>query len=310
MTDNLLPIILITYLVYAIVLTIWLKQINKRMIEDKKGIYFLIVFLGYFIPVAGIVLGFLALFASHFNKKDLTDNYQDYIDFDVANYEEVRMEAVKDLNLISFSSSLDAENSNVRKELIVRLLESDIMNQGQFLQKALMNKDSETVHYAATTINFLKERFEKEISQIKTEFSNVDMRSFKRLSNVYQRYLESNILNEFMSETIRKEFKELTERAIAQFSTEFSFHLQYVNILQKEQKLHEAIQYSEKMIEQFPHKFEGYLKLMELSFTVGEYQRLKKTLEKMDQMIDEEEVPTNMKPLLSLVRRMVTDDEA
>ncbi|WP_445506688.1 hypothetical protein [Niallia sp. 03190] len=265
--------ILSFYLVFAFIFFMILKS---RAPLEKKGLYDFFLILSFIIPIIGFIAA-LILLSLQLKKKNQQwiEEYSGYITFKMPNYEDMRAEAKQDLELISFTSGLELDRPELQKKLIVQLSTANVSNEGKLLRKAVKQKDAETIHYAATTINALNERYTKKINDLKQQFTQSQIHeAAEKLTLLYARYIESGLLSSHQEKEMINQFMFHLKKSVQLFPNEpiYSYHLGLL--------YHRENQY-EKAEEQFlhlaancPEVYYGYAGLLEIYYRQNMWKKL------------------------------------
>ncbi|MYL21451.1 hypothetical protein GLW04_16225 [Halobacillus litoralis] len=284
------------YVIHGLIVLIVTLLLRKRMDDDNKGTITWLAITSVFLPVIGELLGLAAWFAAKLaGTNHMIDEYDDYVNFTPLNLEYLRYEASSSMDLSPISDALLRNDGVNQKELIVSLINSDIANKGRHLNLGLTNNNSETVHYAATTMNVLSTRFEKELEHARNELDPEAPMSFERLCNVYERYLASGILDENGQERLEKQYEQLLEEAVPKLDKEPWMYRSLGDIYVRRYKTDEAERAYHEMTDQFPSHPGGYLKLIELYYARRDWKNIKPVLTDLFQYVKEEDIPENQR---------------
>ena len=201
------------------------------------------------------------------SKTEWLQQYSEYVSFQVDHYEDILASAKQDMNIISFSSGLELDKPELHKQLIVQLSSSPISNEGGLLKEAIHHKDPETVHYAATTINLLNERYEKQIEYLNKQFlQNPQNEIAKELVSNYLRYIDSGLLSNQQKEKIIAEFMNFITQSVELFPTEplYPFHLG--NLFLHTKQYAKSEEQFLNLIHFYPESYYGYVGLLEIYY--------------------------------------------
>ncbi|MFX3623160.1 MAG: hypothetical protein ACE3JP_03705 [Ectobacillus sp.] len=297
--------VFIFYIIHAVLVFMVVRMRGEKK-KPRRGVYQWIGLISICVPIIGTLLGYAAFLASKWFVKETVHSYEKYIDFQFANYEEVTVEAKEDIELMPFVSGLELQNSSVHKDLIIQLMEAEVKNPGKYLERALGSFDAETVHYAATTLNHLKEHYEKLVEEQTGQLSAIEPQSYLLLCDTYKQYLESNIVNGFMEEQLYKQYEKVAEEAAVYFPHCLPFLDHLVSIYKRFQKDGQALNMAKTMMHRFPSRYEGYVRVMELYFEKGNISHLPRIYEAFVTHADQQQIPPPLEPVLQQVRSMLT----
>ncbi len=150
------------------------------------------------------------------------------------------------------------------------------------MKEAIHHKDPETVHYAATTINLLNERYEKQIGYLNKQFLQHPQNDIaKELVSNYLRYIESGLLSNQQKEKTINEFMSLITQSIELFPDELLYSFQLGNLLlYKKQYVESEGQFSH-LIHRNPESYYGYVGLLELYYEQQLWDKLYKLIDNL-----------------------------
>ncbi|EEK76036.1 hypothetical protein bcere0009_51550 [Bacillus cereus R309803] len=253
------------------------------MSENKKGIIEFCLIISLLFPLLGLIVSVIMLLLNiKRSKTGWLQQYSDYVSFQVDNYEDILELAKQDMDLISISSGLEIDKPELHKQLIVQLSSSTISNEGGLLKEAIHHKDPETVHYAATTINLLNERYEKQIGYLNKQFLQHPQNDIaKELVSNYLRYIESGLLSNQQKEKTINEFMSFITQSIELFPDELLYSFQLGNLLlYKKQYVESEGQFSH-LIHRNPESYYGYVGLLELYYEQQLWDKLYKLIDNL-----------------------------
>lgn len=261
-------IIFFFYVIYIILVFLLFSFLKKSISDHKTGLLEFCFILSIIFPIAGLIVSlFLLLLSIKRTKKASLQQYSDDFAFHVDNYEEILSAAKQDKDLISFSSGLEIDKPDLHKQLIVQLSLSSISNEGTLLRKAIHHKDAETVHYAATTLHVLNERYEKQIDDLNKKFAQMQQQEIAdELASCYLKYMESDLLSDQQMQRIITEFMTLLSKVMELFPNEAIYPFHHGNLLTYEKRYTEAEKQFQQLIRLYPDQFYGYVGLLEIYY--------------------------------------------
>ncbi|PKJ52319.1 hypothetical protein [Bacillus sp. SN10] len=276
-------IFLLLYIIYAILIFLLFRFTKGLIIEDKKGIIEFCLILSLLFPLLGLIVSVIMLLLNiKRSKTEWLQQYSDYVSFHVDNYEDILESAKQDMDLISFSSGLEIDKPELHKQLIVQLSSSAISNEGGLLKEAIHHKDPETVHYAATTINLLNERYEKQIGYLNKLFLQHPQNDIaEELVSNYLRYIESGLLSNQQKENTINEFMNFIIQSIEFFPNELLYSFQLGNLLLYKKQYAESEEQFSHLIHLNPESYYGYVGLLELYYEQQLWDKLYKLIDNL-----------------------------
>ncbi|MGF9767802.1 hypothetical protein [Bacillus albus] len=276
-------IFLLLYIIYAILIFLLFRFTKGLISENKKGIIEFCLIVSLLFPLLGLIVSVIMLLLNiKRSKTEWLQQYSDYVSFQVNNYEEILESAKQDMDLISFSSGLEIDKPELHKQLIVQLSSSTISNEGGLLKEAIHHKDPETVHYAATTINLLNERYEKQIGYLNKQFLQHPQNDIaEELVSNYLRYIESGLLSNQQKENTINEFMSFIIQSIEFFPNELLYSFQLGNLLLYKKQYVESEEQFSHLIHLNPESYYGYVGLLELYYEQQLWDKLYKLIDNL-----------------------------
>ncbi|GEK60050.1 hypothetical protein CHL76_10940 [Marinococcus halophilus] len=288
-------LVILFYIVHAVVLFAAAKAANKRLQSEQHGAVIWIVLISCFLPLLGEVLGLLAWWASkRVDSNKIVSDYTDYVKFQPINLEHLRHEAKDNKNLTPLMEAFTNDNQPDRKSLMLKLINSNISDKGKYLNLGLNNDDSETVHYAATTMNLLVDRYEKSLDTARAEHEHFySEETLSRLIGIYRGYLDSRLLDDHSQEHLRYVFLQFLEQSAKDFPGHMEVFNQLGYIYLQHGSATQAVNTYMYMLQAFPHKADGYLNLIEYYYNQKDWSGIEQVLTRMHENVDVDKIPEN-----------------
>lgn len=166
-------------------LTIFLfLLIEKKFRKNEGGEIFLLFF-----PCIGYLMLLLEYFIRI--KSNIHSELEEHISYEKYLEEmekEIIVQSSVDLNLLGAYDILSVGNSKEKKDFLIGFETSNINFKIEVLKKALWDSDIDVIHYAATEINKIDEKFQSEIQKYKKENNK------EKLCKTYFNYAISGLL--------------------------------------------------------------------------------------------------------------------
>ncbi|MCD7035757.1 hypothetical protein LRR81_16050 [Metabacillus sp. GX 13764] len=215
---------IIIYLFYAVI-SVWLISAEKRKWEEEeKGLAEWWMILAFVLPVAGFLAGyFMAKHHRSHKNTSFMDEYSQYIEKGVYNFDLLREQLEKDEDLLSVNLSGEQEGAGILKSIMLNLSNEKTIGHKVLLDKALSNSDRETVHYAAAIRNVLHERAVQQIDQEKRNLSSDSIAGYLSLMNSYRNYLDSGLYDTALKSDIEEEYGTFLKQALFSFPNQPEF---------------------------------------------------------------------------------------
>lgn len=268
---------IVLYVIYFFLVTKLFLFLKKGVMKKKEGILDYGWLLSLVFPIIGLLASLILLLLrpKQINSSWLHE-YSDYISFHVQNYEDIYVAAKQDMDLTSFTAGMQLGRTDIQKQLIVQVGAAPVSKEGKLLKSALYQKDPETVHYAATTINVLNDRYRKQIDYLQGQFnqdtSQQDV-AFQLVSH-YLRYLESELLSPRQIAELLDECTPIFDRFMDLFEDVPAFMYAYGKLLMISGKYYEAEEQFFYTMDMHPEENYGYIGLLEIYYDQKSWTKL------------------------------------
>ncbi len=208
-----LPQLLAAHVVVFIIVII-IRRSSSPQSREISPLMFLIL------PGVGSLLfslSYLVLYfvGSKFVKKELKHSYMDEtIKYD----KDVSIDFKQIGRLMDMAGVFSYSDSSHKKDMIVDLLSGYISANSKLLKQGLGDKDPEVVHYTASTLNYMEEKYEKAIQ--KARAACVENLTRKKLMNVavlYEDYMNSGLLEDDILPIYRNSYLQVLELVLKEF---------------------------------------------------------------------------------------------
>lgn len=288
--------IVLFYVIHGCFAFILFYLVKKRTEEEQRGVVSWILITSLFLPIIGELFGLLVWYAANkWGTNDMMEDYDEYVTYKPMMLEQLRYEAEASHEILPFSEAFTDQGNRHRKDMIMRLINSNITDKGRYLELGLANSDSETVHYAATTMNLLTDKHEKEVRLSKGNHEPANPITLEPLLFAYERYLKSGLLQGASLSRLQKEYRMLME-------AEIDAGLDHPWLLQRLGETYlfqghpeEGIATLEALIERYPTQSEGYLCLLRYYYQEKDWPRIRTVLSSMRERVPEANIPRNQR---------------
>ena len=207
------PILLALHVVLFMIVVILRRTSSPQTREISPLMYLLLPGVGSLFY--GLSYITLYLIGMKFKRKGIRHSYSEE---NVEYKKSVSVDFEQVGRIMDMAGVFSYSNSLSKKEMIVDLLSGDLSVNSQLLKKGLGDKDPEVVHYTASTLNYLEERYEKAIQEARD--ACVTELTQERLSHVavlYDRYMRSGLLDSDILPIYRKSYIQVLELMIKEF---------------------------------------------------------------------------------------------
>lgn len=204
---------------------------------------------------------------------DLRHAYQDE---EVTYEKKVSVDFAQVAGLMNMAGVFTYSDALKKKELIVDLLSAQTVQNCQMLKKGLHDPDPEVVHYTASTINYLENRFEKAIHEAREksaeEFTKENLELVVRL---YEQYIESGLLDEQIIPMYIKKMIEVLELQFERFENDLSVAKHLARAYMRIGRKSDAVFLLQQMAKQYPDDVEIQFVLMNYFYSIGDLVQVK-----------------------------------
>lgn len=275
----------------------WLEKENDH--TERKTEYFWLFAISFVIPILG-ALGVWAVIKLS-DRKGKEKRYIHHERFYVNNFNEIGLLSLKRRDSIPFFAAMQTVD-DIGKDLVVRLMENKIPEQGRYLKAAVGQQNRETAHYAATALNLLNKRYETTIHKMLLALQeNSSLQGYKNVLYVYKEYLTSDVISDTLMKEKKEVYEKLLREAIKNFPRDVLFYEQLVLFYWENNRKNKAVQLSEKVISYFPNSAECYFILLNHYYITHDKDQLKKVLVKIDKHYSAR-IPLRLQSVLELIK--------
>ncbi len=193
------------------------------------------------------------------DEEELTYEKSVSIDFD-------QVSKLMDMSgVFTYSSALH------KKEVIVDLLAADIIKNCRTLKRGLEDEDPEVVHYTASALNYLENRFEKAIRDARDEVAkNLTKENIERLTMLYENYIDSGLLEDDIIPIYLKKVIEVLELYVDTFGPDSSVIKHLAKAYMKQGRGADALEILQRIAREHPEDVEIQLTLMQYFYEAGD----------------------------------------
>lgn len=208
-----LPQLLAAHVVVYVVVII-IRRSSSPQTREISPLMFLIL------PGVGSLLfslSYLVLYfvGSKFVKKELKHSYMDE---DVKYEKEVSIDFKQIGRLMDMAGVFSYSDSSHKKDMIVDLLSGDISANSKLLKQGLGDKDPEVVHYTASTLNYMEEKYEKAIQTARAAcVENLTRKKLMNVAELYENYMSSGLLEDDILPIYRDSHIQVLELVLKEF---------------------------------------------------------------------------------------------
>lgn len=254
--------------------------VSKYLKQTVLFFYFVIMLL----PSIGFFIFILERIVSYRKEQDeLLDEYNKYINFLKTEHNVKEINTHDEINILSLNDHLILSDNDKKKEALIKFITNNTDLQVSVLRKALSDSDSEVVHYAASTLTFLEEKFELIINEKRAEYlvsGNRD--ALIQIMTYYDKYIYSGLIEgEVKKAYLGKYLDILNEFSQKTNGFDCDLIIRQAHIYMKLNNYEEAEKLLKEVLEVDNSNFFAYFYLMELYFLEKKYELVFFTAEHM-----------------------------
>ncbi|MCF7941294.1 MAG: bacterial transcriptional activator domain-containing protein [Spirochaetia bacterium] len=170
-----------------------------------------------------------------------------------------------------------------KKEAIVDLLSSDVARNCRMLQKGLLDDDVEVVHYTASTLNYLENRFEKAIREARdAAAAELTLEHLDQLVLLYENYIDSGLLDDDIKPMYHRKVIEVLELELKEFGSTVHVARLLAQAYLRQGKHQEAVTLLLAAVESYPDDMDLRFTLMRYYYEKGDLLAVQQTAEQID----------------------------
>jgi amino acid transporter len=208
-----LPQLLAAHVVVFIIVIIFRRSSSPQTREISPLMFLILPGVGSLLfSLSYLVLYFVG---SRFVKKELRHSYMDE---EVKYEKEVSIDFKQIGRLMDMAGVFSYSDSSHKKDMIVDLLSGDITANSKLLKQGLGDKDPEVVHYTASTLNYMEEKYEKAIQTARAAcVENLTRKKLMNVAALYENYMSSGLLEDDILPIYRNSYIQVLELVLKEF---------------------------------------------------------------------------------------------
>ncbi len=238
-------------------------------------------------PIGGLFVHVIVELCYKFLKIDenVIAEYEDYIKYKELLTLHTDIDVQREINILSLGDRLMYSSSDEKKSAIMSLNTNDIEVKTGVLRRALLDEDPEVVHYAASTLSFIQDRYEKKLLDMENEHSRMNTTSkLYELISEYKKYLSLGFVDELSRPVHESKYiiclKELEDRNRGDFETSIMITREYI----ESGNIEGAGEMLKKLKGMHADRYEVYIEYMHLCYKKRDFKSIMKTAKKIKKM--------------------------
>ncbi len=257
-------------------LTVALYVIRRRSSPQTKNIspvLFLVI------PgVGGLIYGVSYLVLYVLGSKNAQIEYKHaYTEEEEIKYDtKVSVDFNQISKLMDMSGVFSYSNALNKKEVIVDLLSSEIIQNCKTLKRGLDDEDAEVVHYTATTLNYLENKFEQSIRNARDAAAeDLTQEHLESLIMLYENYIFSGLLDDDIVPIYMKKIIEILELQVDTFGSDLKVIKHLARCYMRQGKGKETLDLLQEVARENPEDVEIQFTLMNYFYEEGDLVQVK-----------------------------------
>ncbi len=281
--------IIFLHIVLGILLYV-IRAFSSPQTKNISPILFLIL-PGIGALIYGISYLSLYISGSRESQKEITHAYKDEVSIQYTQNITINFEHIARLmdmsGVFSFSSSMN------KKQMIIDLLSVEANRNYTILKHGLSDRESEVVHYTASALNYLEEKFERAIKRARDSLAeNLTFENFETVRLLYHNYIASGLLEDDFIPIYRRKMIEVLEMQMIQFGSDIGTAKQLIDAYIAQGELETAWDLLQKTQQEHPEDMDLQIISMKYFYHTREFsevaQRAREVLEHTGMLTEEQ----------------------
>ncbi|MEF3303218.1 tetratricopeptide repeat protein [Paenibacillus sp. GYB003] len=189
--------------------------------------------------------------------------------------------AEKEMNIVPLEEALLVNDYSTRRKMIIDLLKQDSLSYMGIIQNAVSNDDTETSHYAVSAIMEVKRKLTLKLQELSVRYENDkdDPYLLRAYADVLAAYMGSGFLDDRTIVKHKRTYTALLARLLELSPEEEKAYADKIRADLELGEYLEAERTARSFLQRFPNREDAYMLMMEVYFTAGSYEKLRRTLE-------------------------------
>lgn len=231
-------------------------------------------FITLFIPIVGLLYIIFAKLFSLLSKDSETilQSYEKYIKGDVSKFKTREPHKEKEINIVPMEDALLINENKVKRSLVINILKKDPIRYIDVIKKALEDDDTETTHYAATSIMQIKNTFNLIIQEYSVKYENNkdDINITIPYYNALKKYVDSGLLDDQNLFKYRVLMSELLNSIMNHYTKYDKYYIDKINNDLNLNNFYEAKKTCDEFSKNHPDMESPYLMYLKTYFKLGD----------------------------------------
>lgn len=263
--------------IYGLLCLIYIIVLFRK--ADSKKNYKIIIII--FFPVFGMLLLIIQDIIEKLVKKVDTEQILDLSDesesLDFGTIRKIDYE--NEINIIPIDDVLSLNSNSVKRKMIFEILKEDTITYMGYLEKALGNSDTETSHYAATTVLEIQNKFNKALQDFdfKYEKSKDNLEVLLKYSEVLKKYVTSSLIDQKSQLKYKNIYSRVLEDILNIEPTEETF-IDKINCELELGNFNTAMIFCNRFLKLYPECENAFIMLMKYYYVMYDFKGFSNTL--------------------------------
>lgn len=186
-------------------------------------------------------------------------------DSDIEYKEAVTVDMKQVNRLMDLTGVFHYSDSESKKETIVDLLSGDISANAKQLKSGLGDKDPEVVHYTASTLNYLEEKFEKAIQKARQRCAkNLTREGLLGVGSLYRNYIKSGLMEDDILPIYYGSYIQVLKLILDEYGEKEDVYILLIQAFLDSRQLDLADNYMKEAVDLYPENIQ--IRLMEMKY--------------------------------------------
>lgn len=191
------------------------------------------------------------------------------------------VDVASESDVIAFEDALELSDLHYRRKIVLDVLKRDVDKYHDFLNKAIRNEDSETTHYAASSILDNKRKMDLQLNEATKLYheNSTDHKAIMNYAYALERQIKAPYLNKQMKKIfVNESIKVLKNIVDNNISIEEKYIINLLELLLEEKEYKDVYYYCNEFIYKYPYTEGKYLTLLRCYYTMEDYESFKTIL--------------------------------
>jgi len=269
-------VLLIHLILYGII-----YMLDDKYLYNHSGVP---NYLALFLPgLGGVLVSLLHFSLLYFRRNSIVlGDFERYINFQRLFENQEKLDYDKEIQTLSFLDQMNLLDAKSKKQLIVDFGMNRNEDRVKLLHKGLLDMDGEVQHYSAVSLNMLENEYTHTINQLREEFNqNKDLDSLKRLTKVYQSYVESGLLSGEVLQVFNREYIDILRKLAERKKETPEIMNELVQAYIRGGDLIQAEAVNKRLLEKYHDRIEGILNQAHIAYEKNAYKELRHLLKNL-----------------------------